>query len=118
MVREGVVAVHVDPADLRTIAWACRGCRHELVRGAGDRRAEAERGAAQRAQRERDARQLQEALEAIGMLPTDIAAALRAEAARGPYPFPLRPETPLYKMRLAAAVRRFKAGLPDLTTGS
>ena len=104
--RKGVVAAHPDPARPEAIVWACRRCRHELIKGEQARRAEAQAASAHRNAAELQARRLSAALEALDLLPPEVANPIRERASRGGPFGHLRPETLLYQQRVAAEIDR------------
>jgi F0F1-type ATP synthase membrane subunit b/b' len=66
-----------------TIAWACRQCRQELVRGAIERQERELAEIARRRKQEAVARLLEAVLAEIGRLPEKVMAALREAASQG-----------------------------------
>jgi len=99
---ENVVGVRIGP-EVGDVLWACRSCRDDVLRRhaakvAADRAAAAAR---EYASAEAIARR-RSAIDRLDELPPAVAAAIRAEAARGPIGMTLSPESPLYRQRLAA----------------
>ena len=112
---QGVVAVHLHQEMSTAIVWACRSCRLPLLIGLDERRAAAERDAAERRERIANATRLATAFDAIESLPDAVAAALRDLASRGPAGIRLNAASPLYQLRLAALVEEFRERNPAFT---
>ncbi len=117
--QDDVVAAHIDPNDPGAITWACRGCRHDLVLGLRQRRAdEAAAEALIRQRREAEERERaaveqraavvahwRTAIERLESEPAEVVAAIRAEAARF-RGMRLAEDSQMFRQRLALLAER------------
>jgi hypothetical protein len=102
-----VIAIHPEPAEPTKTVWACRGCRHVLLRGRDEQRAAEAAAAADRAESKRIGDELEATLSLLPTLPPAIAAKFHSIAAVGLGGMQLNPRSPLYRQRLARLIRQF-----------